>query len=170
MTLHKILIPLDGSAFSRQILPTINELFHPESYELILLRVAPPPQAVTDVPPLHTTGAWPHVTLPPRSEEYAQHTISLAEVEESVRSDLQDELLRQLYRLEQRGYRVTTLVRFGEPSEEIVAVADAEGVDLVAMATHGRTGFAHMLVGSVAERVLRHLTIPVMMLRPAELL
>jgi len=170
MTRHKILIPLDGSAFSRQILPTINELFHPDVYELILLRVAPSPHAITDAPPLHTTGAWPHITPSPRREAYAEHTISLAEVEESVRSDLQDELLRQLYHLEQRGYRVTTLVRFGEPSEEIVAVADAEGVELVAMATHGRTGFAHMLVGSVAERVLRHLTIPVMMLRPSELL
>ena len=70
--------------------------------------------------------------------------------------------------LQRDGYTVTSLVRFGEPAEEIADLARCANVDIVAMATHGQTGLRHLLLGSVAEQVLRDLTIPVLMIRPTD--
>lgn len=169
MIRHKVLIPLDGSAFSKQILPVICDLFQPEAYELVLLQVAPPALGMIDVPSPHFTGVWPHTGYSTHAMQPEQHTITASQMEENMRGELQDEMQREKYRLEELGYRVSTVIRFGDPAQEIVDFADTEAVNLVAMATHGRTGFAHVLLGSVAERVLRRLTIPVLMLRPGDL-
>jgi nucleotide-binding universal stress UspA family protein len=64
------------------------------------------------------------------------------------------------------GYHVTVAVHFGEPGKEIVKLAKLTGVDLIAMATHGRTGLTHLMLGSVAEHVVRHVNVPVFMFRP----
>ncbi len=57
----------------------------------------------------------------------------------------------------------------GEPSREIVAFADRERFDAIVMGTHGRTGLARALIGSVAERVVRHASCPVLTVRaPAQ--
>jgi nucleotide-binding universal stress UspA family protein len=53
------------------------------------------------------------------------------------------------------GIRVTSDVRRGEPVAEIVAAARETGADIIAMTTHGRSGFSRLLLGSVAEAVLR---------------
>jgi nucleotide-binding universal stress UspA family protein len=70
--------------------------------------------------------------------------------------------------LESRGLRVKTLIRRGDPVTEILAAAREERADLIAMTTHGRTGPARVLLGSVAESVLRHADVPVFMLRQTE--
>jgi universal stress protein A len=54
----------------------------------------------------------------------------------------------------------------GSPADEIVKVAAAEHVDLIVIATHGRTGLSHLVMGSVAERVVRTAPCPVMTIRP----
>jgi nucleotide-binding universal stress UspA family protein len=61
----------------------------------------------------------------------------------------------------ERGLDVTTTVVEGLPSRTICAHAEESGADLVVMATHGRTGLAHYLLGSVTERVVRNATVPV---------
>ncbi len=61
--------------------------------------------------------------------------------------------------------QVKTLVSIGVPAEEIVRVAWQEGADLIVMGTHGWTGFKHMLLGSVAEKVLRTADCPVLVVR-----
>ena len=61
---------------------------------------------------------------------------------------------------------VTPLVDMGVPSQKIVETATAEQVDLMVMATHGRTGLSHLLLGSVAERVVRLAPCPVLTIRP----
>ena len=53
-------------------------------------------------------------------------------------------------------------VLFGKPAQAIVDYAADNGFDLIVMGTHGRAGIAHLLMGSVAERVVRHATCPVM--------
>ena len=57
----------------------------------------------------------------------------------------------------------------GPPAEEIVRLAHEEDVDLIVMATHGRTGLKHLLMGSVAEAVVRRAECPVLTLKPAQL-
>jgi universal stress protein A len=58
------------------------------------------------------------------------------------------------------------LIRIGDPAEAIVNVADELVVDAIVMATHGHKGFARLLLGSVAERVVREARQPVLTLRP----
>jgi nucleotide-binding universal stress UspA family protein len=62
--------------------------------------------------------------------------------------------------------RITLVVRKGEAAEEISRFAEQEGIDLIVIATHGRTGLRHMLLGSVAERIVRSSGIPVLTVKP----
>lgn len=59
-------------------------------------------------------------------------------------------------------------VRIGSPASEIVAAATDLKADLLCLSTHGRTGLAHLLLGSVAERIIRHAppSCPVLVVRP----
>ena len=61
--------------------------------------------------------------------------------------------------------QVTTLVREGFPPEEILAQVESGGHDLVVMGTHGRTGIGRVLLGSVTERVVREIKVPIMVTR-----
>jgi nucleotide-binding universal stress UspA family protein len=58
----------------------------------------------------------------------------------------------------------TELIVSGDVAEEIIHYADRNGVDLIAVATHGRTGFRHLVMGSVTESVIRRSRIPVLVL------
>jgi universal stress protein A len=62
--------------------------------------------------------------------------------------------------------KVELLVRTGNPSEIIVNAARELAADIIVMATHGRRGIAHLVLGSVAERVVREATVPVLTIRP----
>ena len=59
----------------------------------------------------------------------------------------------------------TSFIRIGNPVDEINRFVDEKKVDLIVMGTHGRTGLQHLLVGSVAERVVRTATCPVLTVR-----
>jgi len=63
------------------------------------------------------------------------------------------------------GCKVTSEVRDGDPASEILAAVAACGADLIVMGTHGRTGLAHLLIGSVAEKTVRHSPVPVLTVR-----
>ena len=62
--------------------------------------------------------------------------------------------------------KLTHVVRCGNAAEEIVRFARDSGIDLIVMATHGRTGLQHMVMGSVAERVVRLADTPVLTVKP----
>lgn len=66
-----------------------------------------------------------------------------------------------------RDIEVVTVLRNGSPSREIVRYAENEGCDLIVMGTHGRGGIDRLLLGSVAERVVRSSTVPVLTVRVA---
>ena len=61
--------------------------------------------------------------------------------------------------------RIEVAVRVGDPGSEIVEYAKEIGADMIMMSSHGRTGIKHLLIGSVAERVVRLAECPVMVLR-----
>jgi nucleotide-binding universal stress UspA family protein len=63
---------------------------------------------------------------------------------------------------------VESRVRRGNPAEEIVAAARESGADLIAMSTHGRGGLGRLVFGSVAQAVLRHVDMPVFLMRATE--
>jgi nucleotide-binding universal stress UspA family protein len=78
-----------------------------------------------------------------------------------VRREAADEMAR----LGGRHRQVTTLIREGSPRPEILRTADRLRADLIVMGTHGRTGLAHVIFGSVAEHVVRHAKMPVLTVR-----
>ena len=66
------------------------------------------------------------------------------------------------------GVNATRAVEPGVPHEEILQYAREHDIDLIVMGTHGRTGLDHVLIGSVAERVVRTSSTPVLTVRPEE--
>ena len=89
----------------------------------------------------------------------------LAEVEAEARQALE----RRVQRLREAGLQGTYIMVHGVPWQEIVEAAGVQKADLIVMGTHGRTGVLHVLLGSVAEKVLRHAPCPVLVTRaPAQ--
>jgi universal stress protein A len=86
-------------------------------------------------------------------------------LKESWRRDAQAHLDALLTPAEQTQFHVTRLVMFGSPATAIVEYARQNGVNLIVMGTHGRGGVAHLLLGSVAERVVRTADCPVLTVR-----
>jgi universal stress protein A len=76
------------------------------------------------------------------------------------------QFLKQNFTDELALIEVREVVEIGTPASNIVAVAEKSGYDLIVMSTHGRTGIAHMLMGSVTEQVLRNATCPVFSVHP----
>ncbi|MDH3690265.1 MAG: universal stress protein [Gammaproteobacteria bacterium] len=64
--------------------------------------------------------------------------------------------------------QVRAVVASGDPFAEIIRKAREEQIDMIVLATHGRTGLSHVLVGSVAEKVVRMADCPVLTVRPGE--
>jgi universal stress protein A len=74
-------------------------------------------------------------------------------------------LLRRLPPADRKQFQGSTAIVTGTPAEAIVDYAADRGMDLIVMGTHGRGGFAHLLLGSVAEQVVRTATCPVLTVR-----
>lgn len=136
--LRKILVALDGSPLAEGVLPQVKELTRSLDSETVLLRVAIIP---------HLSGTDP-IELERRAMEEAGSYL------EAKRRDLGAE-----------GFKVETAVRSGEAAEQILEQAEAFGVDLIAMVTHGRSGLKRWLLGSVAEKVLHGSDVPVLLYR-----
>lgn len=165
-----LLIPTDGSPFSRQVLTHVCRLLDSQQYNVILLRVADPPTGLIGSParPIPYGHGTLSAYISHVDAELAQHPIYAHQVRDSLQAELEAELRADVSLLQEHGYSVTVMVRFGDPVEEIIDVAEQQAVDMVAMATHGRTGLQQLLMGSVAAQVLRALTIPVFVIRPTE--
>jgi nucleotide-binding universal stress UspA family protein len=167
MKRQTILIPLDGSAFSRQIIPHLLRLFDPRTHSLLLLRVAELPAGVTSAPPWPISSTFPLPThFSERDFERARFPIYSSQEEQSARSTLEGSLRDAARALEEAGFQVSVAVRFGDPAAEIANVVKVKQVDLVALATHGRTGLRQLMLGSVAEQLLQILDVPVLLVRP----
>ena len=82
-----------------------------------------------------------------------------------VGADAQEQLDLAAGGLRAEGLEVETVAREGYAPEVIVDEAEKRGVDVIALGTHGRTGLAHLLLGSTAERVVQHAKCPVMTVR-----
>ena len=145
MGIRQILTPTDFSEYSRQAVTYAHELAQTFGAKLLLLHVVELP-------------AYPvEVFLPS-----AQGATLLDDLERQARHDL----AHLLPKADRAKVEVMCLVAVGTPYYKIVEVAAAEKVDLVVMATHGRTGLGHLVVGSVAERVVRMASCPVLTIQP----
>jgi universal stress protein A len=76
--------------------------------------------------------------------------------------------LREVAAKLESAQRAEVLVRIGRPWQEVTSAVTDLGVDLLVITTHGRTGIKHVLMGSVAEKIVRHAACPVLVVRPEE--
>ena len=169
MTKRLVLVPLDGSEFSRQILPEIIKFISPADNELVLLQVAQSPTGQVGRPSRRVSA---EVSVPmfesARDIEYSVHPIYASQEWESLSAAIEDGLQAEARRLRALGFTVQTAIQFGNPAEKIVEFIEGNEIDLVAMTTHGRSGLSRLMLGSVAEHILRSVPVPVMMLRAIE--
>ena len=90
-------------------------------------------------------------------------------VQNSNRPTPEDEVRKFVEKILPYQTKVIEAVRYGQPYKEIVNYACSEDIDLIVIATHGRTGVSHMVMGSVAERVVRFSPVPVLTIKPPKL-
>ena len=84
---------------------------------------------------------------------------------DQTRTDVTREVEHFLVKTAVKPKQLSVRVEAGEPSDTILQIAKDGGADLIVMGTHGRTGLSRLLIGSVAEAVLRRSTCPVLTLR-----
>jgi nucleotide-binding universal stress UspA family protein len=139
----RVLVPVDGSEQAHRACEFVVEEF-PDA-ELVLLHVIDPAQA----------GYSAQASLPSFSEEWYERAKDEAE-------DLFDEVAADAV---EAGVAVSTELEVGKPVRTIVEFAEDEDVDQIVMGSHGRSGVSRILLGSVAEAVVRRSPVPVTVVR-----
>lgn len=136
---HRILVPLENSAYDEAILDHVSQLARVCGASLLLVHVA---------------DGWVARTW---------RQLDLRESEEMERDRLY--LESTATRLAETGLEVDAVLAGGDPSREIVQLAQREGCDLIAMSTHGHRFISDLLYGSVANEVRHRSSIPVLLVR-----
>lgn len=162
----RALVPLDASDFSRQAVRVAVETLYPPMIHIALLHVAAsldlPAQLRKEVQVFGATDLEANGVRTARSPQLPDVAAPVV----TVIADLKRSLETDVMVLEAKGFKVSTIIRFGQPATEIISEAE-NGCDLIVMATHGRSGLNRLVMGSVAEKVMRHAKVPVMMVKPA---
>lgn len=146
---RRVLVPLDGSGPGELLLEMTPPLMDADGSGFLLLRAVPP----------FVAGGTP----------YLPHVIREAHEQEKVKDGAREYLERLAGPLREKGVEVETRVETaGQPASAILRVAVEEEADLIAMSTHGRGGVARLLLGSVADKVVRGAKVPVLLYRESE--
>ena len=139
----RILIPLDRSDLAETIVPLLADLARGAGAGVRLLHVEPVPENV--------------VSREGRLVAYADQEMERLEAES----------LNHLKGVAARlGVPAECVVRFGDDADEILREAEADGADLVAVTTAGKSGLKRLVMGSVAEQVFRRARVPVLLYHP----
>jgi len=138
-----VLVAYDDSPQAEQALSFAREAF-PDA-DLTLLTVIDPADA----------GSRRRLSLPPLGDEWL----------ERARADAREHLAAAVERVDEPADGVETAIEIGRPANVVVDYADEHDVDHVVMGSHGRSGVTRILLGSVAESVIRHSSVPVTVAR-----
>jgi len=147
---RRILVTTDFSDTSLEALPIAVEIASYFDAELLLVHILP-----MDAP-----TPW---DIPPYAD-FGLASLPLPEYEAQVRQEV-ERRLELVAAKRAQGVKVRTVLRRGDAATEIGLLATAEKADLIVLATHGWTGWRHLVFGSVAERVLREAPCPVLSVR-----
>ncbi|MBC8124798.1 MAG: universal stress protein [Candidatus Kapabacteria bacterium] len=143
-TVSSLLVPTDFSDNAGKALALAKEVARGSSAALHLIHVVEP-------------------VVYPADWSYAQ--VGFADIEQELQTNAEKELEALGSKLRQEGFVVVTCVRKGRASDEICNYAKEEGISIIAIGTHGRSGLEHFLFGSTTERVLRKSPCPVLSVR-----
>jgi nucleotide-binding universal stress UspA family protein len=147
LQINKILFPCDLTENLPKILPYALSIAGKYSSTINLLHV------IDDNP--HKWGIPPYYSLTLDKQEL------LKGAEKAMEKVCEEQL--------QGCPNFTRKITFGNPADEILKTIETESVDLVIMGTHGRQGLDHAIFGSVAEKVLRKSSAPVLVINPYKL-
>ncbi len=148
-TFNKIIAATDFSEDSDLALGYAEEMARRFGGEIVVLHVDQP------LPPV----------IPSPDIGPVMDMSAMTRLAEEQRLLAQKELDKVVNRLRDSGLKARSLLKVGAPFLEIIRTADGENADLIVMGTHGRTGLAHVLMGSVAERVVQKASCPVLTVR-----
>lgn len=145
-----ILVPLDGSALAEQVLPHVHAIATNEgTVRITLLRA---------VPPIFTT-----------SVDYSGlMATTTADAMETLEAEARDYLDRIGTEFRAEGYMVQIEISNLPPADAVLDYAESQKVDLIAIATHGRSGISRFVFGSVTQKVVQAAPVPVLVIRPKE--
>ncbi len=153
--MRKVVIPLEISEISSEILPVVRQLFKAVETSITLVAVAQPPVETPIV-------ADSHMMVVALS---ASAMVMSAEECDEERQELQAKLEAVAQSLRQEGYLVATVVLTGPTVDAIANYVEKQKFDLLAMATYGRTGVNRLVYGSIAEALLRRVSVPLLLIR-----
>jgi nucleotide-binding universal stress UspA family protein len=145
---QRIVVGLDGSPLAEAILDPVRILAARLGGDVVLLHVACVPESVRAIAP--------------------RAGVALDEVVAQERERAQRYLDGVAQPLRKAGISVRTVAVAGDPAAEIVRYAEREGIDLIALATHGRSGMQRWFYGSVTDAVLHTTTAPLLLIRPTD--
>lgn len=145
---NKILVPLDGSKLAEAILPHVEDLAHSYNAEIIFLQVMEPEPVIISPEPIYPA-------VDPQNYERRVKDV------ETYLAGIQGEF-------REKGIKAKTQVGEGPVVETIINTAKNLDADLIAMASHGRTGLARVFYGSVAAGVLHRVDRPLLLIRSLE--
>ena len=151
----EILAPLDGSDESASSLPTVRQLATALSARVHLLQVSSQ---------VENFAAMRGVELGAMGDENAKQLMD--EIIAAQHGRLQRYLDQVGDDLASAGLDVVKAIEDGPVADKIVAYAEAAGIDLIVMSTHGRGGVRRFLVGSVTDKVIRSTNLPVLVVHP----
>ncbi|HEX7371390.1 MAG TPA: universal stress protein [Thermodesulfobacteriota bacterium] len=134
----KILVPLDGSKLAEKILPRVEKLVRHCQAEVHLIRVVV------------------SYRIDPKEEK---------EERDRLLQEAWDYLKKIVSRLRKKRVRAYAVVVYGKDAVQVCDFARKNKFDLIAMATHGRSGISRWALGSVADKVLNCSVVPVMLIR-----
>ena len=144
LTIKTILCPTDFSEPSLQGLNTAVELAGLFKADLKIVYVLP--------------------VLPPSPTD-PNFEFEIPEYENILHTDSQKKLDEIIKTKVPASIKSTSVVGHGSPAKEIVRIAEEDKIDLIVIATHGHSGWHHLVLGSVAEKVIRHAPCPVYAVR-----
>lgn len=150
-----ILVPLDGSELAECVLPHVIMLARAGTKtKITIIRV---------VTPLKIYGGFGYGGM-----ETTLNAELIQSIEDSNLKEAREYLSQQVKRLKARKITANAEVSFGGVAEVITDFAEKRKVDLITIATHGRSGVSRFFLGSVAERVMRTSKVPILMIRPPD--
>jgi nucleotide-binding universal stress UspA family protein len=136
---RRILVAVENSPADRTILSHVSELARLTGAALLLVHVA---------------------------DGWAARNFNQLKLRESEEMKIDRDYLDRLQsELEGRGFKVETRLAMGDPADELVKVSEEQGVDLIAMSTHGHRFVKDVLLGATADKVRHLVKVPVLLLR-----
>ena len=154
----QVLVPLDGSEASERALPHAQSLANAFGARVHLLQV---------ISLSHESEAY--LAGGEESPTVSEYSLDMAEqITATAQTRAEEYLKTTAARLKENGIHVQTSVRQGFTLDNITNFAVENGIDLIVMSTHGRSGLQRFLIGSVTDRVIRFSHVPVLAIPPED--